>query len=230
MLLYTCHSSAFSIPSSSKLPPFRFPNISTGNHSTSRRTRASKEWAIASLDSIRQWTSTRYLARASSSSGYKSTIPIHPFPLSTCGRFIWCTQSPSTSDSMNSELFCFHHGGMSGHMHAIFHLVHVEHIQLPGTQSQGSFRHSQLSQGGQSFSKCVSLGPVQERTTYIPVGAYRPQLNIQLVHRGHTLRPPVSVGDPSKIRPYSSLTGLLISLFSLTAFSSRKPKNKRKAE
>ena len=38
------------------------------------------------------------------------------------------------------------------------------------------------------------------------------------------------VGDPSKIRPYSSLTGLLISLFSLTAFSSRKPKNKRKAE
>ena len=40
----------------------------------------------------------------------------------------------------------------------------------------------------------------------------------------------VNVGDPSKIRPYSSLTGLLISLFSLTAFSSRKPKNKRKAE
>ena len=39
----------------------------------------------------------------------------------------------------------------------------------------------------------------------------------------------VSVGDPSKIRPYSSLTGLL-SLFSLTAFSFRKPKNKRKAE
>ena len=39
-----------------------------------------------------------------------------------------------------------------------------------------------------------------------------------------------SVGDPSKIRPYSSLTGLLLSLFSLTAFSSRKPKNKRKAE
>ena len=39
-----------------------------------------------------------------------------------------------------------------------------------------------------------------------------------------------SVGDPSKIRPYSSLTGLLLSLFSLTAFSFRKPKNKRKAE
>ena len=38
------------------------------------------------------------------------------------------------------------------------------------------------------------------------------------------------VGDPSKIRPYSSLTGLLLSLFSLTAFSFRKPKNKRKAE
>ena len=40
----------------------------------------------------------------------------------------------------------------------------------------------------------------------------------------------LTVGDPSKIRPYSSLTGLLISLFSLTAFSSIKPKNKRKAE
>ena len=40
----------------------------------------------------------------------------------------------------------------------------------------------------------------------------------------------VIVGDPSKIRPYSSSTGLLLSLFSLTAFSSRKPKNKRKAE
>ena len=39
-----------------------------------------------------------------------------------------------------------------------------------------------------------------------------------------------TVGDPSKIRPYSSLTGLLLSLFSLTAFSFRKPKNKRKAE
>ena len=39
-----------------------------------------------------------------------------------------------------------------------------------------------------------------------------------------------AVGDPSKIRPYSSLIGLLLSLFSLTAFSSRKPKNKRKAE
>ena len=39
-----------------------------------------------------------------------------------------------------------------------------------------------------------------------------------------------SVGDPSKIRPYSSLTGLLLSLCSLTAFSFRKPKNKRKAE
>ena len=39
-----------------------------------------------------------------------------------------------------------------------------------------------------------------------------------------------TVGDPSKIRPYSSLTGLFLSLFSLTAFSSRKPKNKRKAE
>ena len=39
-----------------------------------------------------------------------------------------------------------------------------------------------------------------------------------------------SVGDPSKIRPYSSLTGLLLSLFSLTAFNFRKPKNKRKAE
>ena len=38
------------------------------------------------------------------------------------------------------------------------------------------------------------------------------------------------VGDPSKIRPYSSFTGLLLSLFSLTAFSFRKPKNKRKAE
>ena len=41
---------------------------------------------------------------------------------------------------------------------------------------------------------------------------------------------PVLVGDPSKIRPYSSLTGLLLSLFSLTAFSFRKPKNKRKEE
>ena len=40
----------------------------------------------------------------------------------------------------------------------------------------------------------------------------------------------ISVGDPSKIRPYSSFTGLLLSLFSLTAFSFRKPKNKRKAE
>ena len=40
----------------------------------------------------------------------------------------------------------------------------------------------------------------------------------------------VCVGDPSKIRPYSSLTGLLLSPFSLTAFSFRKPKNKRKAE
>ena len=39
-----------------------------------------------------------------------------------------------------------------------------------------------------------------------------------------------TVGDPSKIRPYSSLTGPLLSLFSLTAFSFRKPKNKRKAE
>ena len=39
-----------------------------------------------------------------------------------------------------------------------------------------------------------------------------------------------TVGDPSKIRPYSSLTGLLLSLFSLTTFSFRKPKNKRKAE
>ena len=40
----------------------------------------------------------------------------------------------------------------------------------------------------------------------------------------------VPVGDPSKRRLYSSLTGLLLSLFSLTAFSFRKPKNKRKAE
>ena len=44
------------------------------------------------------------------------------------------------------------------------------------------------------------------------------------------LQQELSVGDPLKIRPYSSLTGLLLSLFSLTAFSFRKPKNKRKAE
>ena len=111
MLLYTYHSSAFSIPSSSKLLPFGFPNIGTGNHSTSRRTRASKEWAITLLDSARQWMTAQYLTWASSSSGSESTVPICPFPLSTCGRFIQCTQSPSTSDSMNSWLFCFHHRG-----------------------------------------------------------------------------------------------------------------------
>ena len=55
------------------------------------------------------------------------------------------------------------------------------------------------------------------------VSTFGLSITLKVVTRG-------DVGDPSKIRPYSSLTGLLISLFSLTAFSFRKPKNKRKAE
>ena len=47
------------------------------------------------------------------------------------------------------------------------------------------------------------------------------------VHSRADTRALLPVGDPSKIRPYSSFTGLLLSL---TAFSFRKPKNKRKAE
>ena len=84
-------------------------------------------------------------------------------------------------------------------MHPIFHFAHVEQTQLLGTHSQGSFHCSQLEQGGQSFKMSVIKLAKGTKTTYMVVGAYRPQLYIQPVKWGHTSRLPVSQSCLSKI-------------------------------
>ena len=81
------------------------------------------------------------------------------------------------------------------------------------------------------INSCLRLKDkiIHNQANEYKVGEGNPQKNKKNVSM-KALKQEEPVGDPSKIRPYSSLTGLLLSLFSLTAFSSRKPKNKRKAE